>query len=175
MACPHLSFILSALADLQETEMNISLQNNKLQKILSLSATLLFLISTVLFTVQMKGRRRIFYFPVIGSERTASEIRLVSSDSPQGKVRAYVDELLLGPTVRRSRPLFSAGTKTEFCFLRGKKLYLNLSRDALFMEGEAAEINLGIKLLKENIKRNFSQISEIVLFIDGKILAEDEK
>ncbi len=155
--------------------MNISLQNNKLQKILFLSAALLFLISTVLFIIQMEGHRRIFYFPVIGSERCASEIRIVSSDAPQGKICAYVDELLLGPTVRRSRPLFSAGTKTEFCFLRGKKLYLNLSKEALYMEGESAEINLGIKLLKENIKRNFPKISEIVLFIDGKILAEDKK
>ncbi len=121
----------------------------------------------------IKGsQRRTFRFPVIGTETIACEVRYLPRNPAQGNLCLYVDELLLGPQTQRARPLFSAGTKNEFCFQRGKTLYVGLSQDVLYEVPEAARIKEGIALFRENIRRNFRGIKEIALFIDGKYVEE---
>ena len=45
------------------------------------------------------------------------EYRYLSSDAVQGEINLYVDEILLGSSVPRTKMLFTAGTKVESCFL----------------------------------------------------------
>lgn len=128
---------------------------------------LAFVFSLVFFLLNQK-ERRVFYFSVIGSDDMAVEVRYLPKNPVQGTVNLFVDELLLGPQTQRARPLFSLGTKNEFCFLRGKTLYVGLSKDVLYQIPEAEDIMQGIALFKKNIKKNFAAVHDIALFIDGK-------
>ena len=111
--------------------------------------------------------RRAFVFPVSGSAKTKKEIRYLYPEPVHGKIRQYVDELVLGPSFYRGRPLFTPGTKVMYCFLREKTLYVVLSREAVLQSGGAPSIEWGTELLKKNIRKNFSGIKNIELFIDG--------
>lgn len=129
---------------------------------------LLFVASFALYLHSQPGNRRMFRFPVVDSEKSAVEIRYLSRTAVQGDVGLYVDELLLGPETRRVRPLFSPGTRCEFCFVRGNTLYVGLSKDALHQRSPAAPILTGIDYLKKNVLRNFATINAIELFIGGQ-------
>ena len=113
-------------------------------------------------------QRRTFSFPIIGSDELAYEVRYLPRHPVQGDICLYIDELLLGPQTQRACPLFSAGTKNDFCFMRDKILYIGLSKDVLYEIPEAARIKDGIVLFEKNIRKNFRGVKEIALFIDGK-------
>ena len=103
------------------------------------------------------------------------ERRNLSNEPAQGVIQLYVDELLLGLTVERTKLIFSSNTRVNSCFLRGNTLYLDLSDDLLSIEKSSFPINEGIELLRENILKNFSNINKIELFIGGKFVASMEK
>ena len=83
----------------------------------------------------------------------------------------FIDELLLCSTVERTKMIFSSGTKVVSCFQRGTVLYLDLSEDLLVIDDSSYPIEKGIELLNLNIKRNFSDIETIELFIGKKFVA----
>ena len=114
--------------------------------------------------------RRVFYFPVSGSSKIQKEVRYLDSNPVQGKIGYYVDELMLGPSVYRSRPLFTAGTKVEYCFVRNNILYIGLSDKAVLQLDGSSEMSKAVSLLKKNIKKNFTGIKNIELFIDGNFI-----
>lgn len=114
------------------------------------------------------ARRRVFVFPSVTSGDRVMEVRYVSQRPVQGNIPLFVDELLLSPQSRRARPLFALGTRAEFCFLRGKTLYLGLSKELLAADAVADDMIGDIVLFKENIRKNFPSLDSIVLFIDGK-------
>lgn len=129
-----------------------------------------FVVSLICFVPGM-ATRRVFVFPAVradGSEGTAVEARYLPRHPVQGSIPLFVDEMLLGPQSQRARPLFARGTKAEFCFLRGRTLYVGLSKDALFPPAGAENILANIALFRQNVRRNFSSVGEVMLFIDGK-------
>ncbi|MBQ4378913.1 MAG: GerMN domain-containing protein [Treponema sp.] len=114
--------------------------------------------------------RRVFIYPVSGSSKTKKEVRYLDSNPVQGKIAYYVDELILGPSFYRGRPLFTLGTKVEYCFLRDKTLYVGLSEEAALQESGARNIEESAALFRKNIKKNFIGIKNIELFIDGNFI-----
>lgn len=137
----------------------------------------LVIVFVVSFSISLLNRkhRRIFCFPVIGSDAVVTEVRYLPKEPVQGDVAMYVDELLLGPETQRARPLFTAGTKNEFCFTRGKTLYVGLSQEALYEIPEATKVLDGIAFFEQNIKRNFRGIKSVELFIDKKYVEIEQK
>ena len=143
------------------------------QYIAQLSIIFIFLI-TLLFSVlsYIIGKdsvRRTFIFPSADKGEYIVEYRNLTKEPIQGDVQLFVDELLLGSTIERTKSLFSSGTKVLSCFQRNQTLYLNLSSDLLEMGEGVIEIRDGMDLLKKNIQKNFSKIHEIVIFVNGKI------
>ena len=126
-----------------------------------------FVVSLACF-LPSAARRRVFVFPSVASGDRVVEVRYVPRHPVQGNIPLFVDELLLGPQSRRARPLFALGTRAEFCFLRGKALYLGLSKEVLDADAVADDMLGDIALFKKNIRKNFSRLDNIVLFIDGQ-------
>ena len=116
--------------------------------------------------------RRVFIYPLAGSSKTQKEVRYLASKPVQGKVCLYVDELVLGPSFYRGRPLFTLGTRVEYCFQRDKTLYVGLSKEAALQGNGAVPFTKGAAMLKKNIKKNFTGIKSIELFIDGNFIAD---
>ncbi|MCI5518422.1 MAG: GerMN domain-containing protein [Treponema sp.] len=147
------------------------------QYIAQLSIIFIFLI-TLLFSVlsYIIGKdsvRRTFIFPSADKGEYIVEYRNLTKEPIQGDVQLFIDELLLGSTIERTKSLFSSGTKVLSCFQRDQTLYLNLSSDLLEMGEGVIEIRDGMDLLKKNIQKNFSKIHEIVIFVNGKIAFEN--
>lgn len=127
----------------------------------------LFIFSLIGYLINYPGHRYTLQFSEIGTDRCITEVRYLPAKPVQGKVQSYVDELLLGPSVHRTRPLFSRGTKAEFCFQRGKTLYIGLNTQAVFQDSEAESFEKGLALLEKNVRKNFSGIRHVECFIDG--------
>lgn len=120
--------------------------------------------------------RQLFFYESYDSGALCTEARRsVCGGSEDKRIRAFADDLILGPLTNRLKPLFSEGTRTEFCFLDGKSLYLGLSRQALHVAPENSGLRRNVALLKKNIVKNFTNIDTIYVYIDGKIAFEEEK
>ena len=117
--------------------------------------------------------RTVFYFPSMDTDKLCTEVRYLPDDPVQGDLSYYVDELLLGPMTNRYKFLFSLGTKAEFCSLEDDVLYLGLSKDALFKAKDSVDIKTGIKLLRVNIVKQFTEIKTVLVYIDGKSVFEE--
>lgn len=151
------------------------LKKNLLITILAFVFVAVLATSLSLFFIKQKSKSFVFIFPSADSGTYIVERRNLSNDPAQGVIQLFVDELLLGSTVERTKLIFSSNTRVNSCFLRGNTLYLDLSDDLLSIEKSSFPINEGIELLRENILKNFSNINKIELFIGGKFVASMEK
>ncbi|WP_296331740.1 hypothetical protein [uncultured Treponema sp.] len=146
-------------------------KKNIIRILFSLLALAVFFILFHVFS-HLGTNRRVFTYPVSGSDKYQKEIRYLNSHPVQGKIAFYVDELILGPSFYRGRALFTPGTHVEYCFLRENSLYVGLSKEAVLQENGAVGIKDACALFKSNIKMNFTGIKNIELFIDGNYIAD---
>ena len=155
--------------------MKALLKKNLLIYIFAFVFVAVFATSLSLFFIKQNSKSYVFIFPSADDGTYIVERRNLSNDPAQGVIQLFVDELLLGSTVERTKLIFSSNTRVNSCFLRGNTLYLDLSDDLLSIEKSSFPINEGIELLRENILKNFSNINKIELFIGGKFVASMEK
>ena len=132
------------------------------------SAILIFLISGFLFLLNNNGVRRVFIFPSVDEGKFVVESRYLDPNPVQGDIQYYIDELLLGSSIERSKMIFARGTKVNSCFIRKGVIYLDLSKELLEIGNGVIDIQSGVKLLEKNIHSNFAGISKVELFVDGK-------
>ncbi|MDY6398698.1 MAG: hypothetical protein SPL22_13350 [Treponema sp.] len=145
---------------------------NLLIKLSIIFASIIVFSIALHFFSHIGTNRRVFIYPLAGSSKTQKEVRYLASKPVQGKVCLYVDELVLGPSFYRGRPLFTLGTRVEYCFQRDKTLYVGLSKEAALQGNGAVPFTKGAAMLKKNIKKNFTGIKSIELFIDGNFIAD---
>jgi hypothetical protein len=112
--------------------------------------------------------RTVMYFSSFGEDDVCAEVRYLPNDPEVDRYALYVDELVLGPMTNRYKKLFAAGTKVEFCSVEKGVCYVGLSREALFPTKETSDIQTGIELLKVNIVKRFTEISTVLVYIDGR-------
>ena len=136
--------------------------------IISLVIIGLFVFSFMGYVISKDSHRRIFIFPSADNGKYIIEYRNLANKPHQGDIQLYIEEILLGSTVERTKLLFTPGTKVLSCFERKHVLYLNLSNDLLSMGEGVVEIREGTELLIKNVKENFSEIDDVQIFIDGK-------
>ena len=136
--------------------------------IISLIVIGLIVFSFMGYLVSKDSHRRVFIFPSAEDGKYIIEYRDLTNKPHQGNIQLYIEEILLGSTVERTKLLFTPGTKVISCFERKHVLYLNLSNDLLSMGDGVVDIREGTELLKKNIKENFSEIDSVEIFIDGK-------
>ena len=135
--------------------------------ILSFILIIILVISLFFFFWKKNTVRRMFIFPSVSGELII-EYRNLDKNPVQGDVQYFIDEILLGSQIERTRKIFTFGTKVLSCFQRDEQLYLDLSSDLLQMDDNVIELKQGFELLRLNIKKNFSDIKKINFFVDGK-------
>ena len=143
--------------------------------IISIALLFILLFSLAIYFVKNNSKSYVFIFPSADNESYIVERRNLSKDSVQGEINYFIDELLLGSGVERTKLIFSLGTKVNSCFLRDDILYLDISEDLLNIDESSYPIENGINLLKENILKNFSNINKVELFIGKRFVASLEK
>ena len=151
---------------------NMLKQKNLAVFITSLVISGLFVFSLFCYIVSKNSSRRIFIFPSAENGKYIIEYRNLPEKPHQGDINLYIDEILLGSTVERTKLLFTPGTRLLSCFERNHILYVNLSGDLLQMGEGVIEIREGTELLKKNIMDNFSEIDSVEIYIEGKTAFE---
>lgn len=137
---------------------------------------LCFVISVFLYSTKNYGSKKIFIFPSVETGKQIVEFRYLRSESKseQNLINYYIDEVLLGSGVERTKRIFSKGTKVESCFLQNGNLYLNLSGNLIALENDTIDIKTGMELLEKNIRMNFPKVKKIYFFVDGKSAFENQ-
>ena len=160
--------------------LNESVKKIYLLLIISILTVIIFVLSFVCYTNSAaQNRRFLFLFETIGdvegkSSSVVLETRYIRiQPDVESSVKLYIADLLLGPITERCRKLFPPKTDVSSCFIRGSSLYLDLSKDALYTDEQTMEIENGVYLLKKNIFANFPSITNVIVFIDGKIAFEE--
>jgi hypothetical protein len=112
--------------------------------------------------------RRTFVFYSIDSGKIAVEDRMVSkTGSREEDIARYVEEALLGPVSLDSAPLFPKETRLESLLYRDGAVYVGLSEPAALPPVEGRDVFVGLYTLDSGIKRNFSYVKDVLVFIDG--------
>ncbi len=148
---------------------------DKLPKLKNTSWIILLIIvfflslSMFFFIKDFSGVRRTFVFHSTEGGNLKIENRFEPVFPAQGKVRNYIDELLLGPISEHCKPVFEKGTKVDYMILEGSKLTVNLSKELLTADAFSTDFKSQIELFKLNIKKNFHGIKNIEIYIDKKI------
>lgn len=148
--------------------------NEFVRKYWPLGLLLVLILSLILLKTGLPqpGKRYKMYFYSYDSEKYCRETRILPKNPVQGREKAFVDELLLGPFTNRYKRIFARGTKTLFCFVENDTIFVNLSKEALQNSGENADILKSIELFRKNILKNFKNINTVELYIDSVYVPE---
>ena len=143
--------------------------------IFAAAAAILLIFSIGFYAKKGYGKRCVLIFPSVDEGKYVLETRYLKSNPNKDYISYFLDELVLGSGLERTKYLFTQGTKIISCFERNQILYLNLSADIIYMGHNVIPIKDGIELLKQNVYKNFKDIKDIQIFVDGNYAFEIEK
>jgi hypothetical protein len=124
--------------------------------------------------------RMIMTFYTVADGKDLIEERAVKNadhEDTSAKVAHYVEEVLLGPLSHEAAGFFPIAN-LQSCIVSSDTAYIGLPTPVVWAGIKDAEDRLTIDAarsldtLKEDIKRNFRSIENVVLFIDGRETAE---
>jgi hypothetical protein len=112
--------------------------------------------------------RRTFVFYSIDNRHPVVEDRMVAkTGSRENDLKRYVEEALLGPVALDSAPLFPRGTRLGSLLYRDGVVYADLSESAALAVPEGPGVFAALQRLYDGVKRNFSYVRDVRLFIAG--------
>ena len=124
---------------------------------------------------QSEFTRKTFVFYSIEEEAWVVEERMIKlGDSQEINITRYVEDALLGPFTQNCLPLFPIETRLLSLLYDDNVVYINLSEDAAMPHKEGGEVLKSLKTLYSGIKRNFSSIKDIRIFIMGRAVFPEE-
>lgn len=118
------------------------------------------------------GKKYVFIFPCVDEGKYVLETRYLKENPNKSALNYFAEELVLGSGQERTNYLFTPGTKVISCFERNETVYIDLSAELINMGHNVIQIRDGIELLKLNIMRNFRNVKEVCVFVDGKYAFE---
>jgi hypothetical protein len=120
-----------------------------------------------IFRQDMARRTFVFYTFNRGSPLVEDRM-LPRAASREEDLTRYVEEALLGPVSLEAAPLFIRGTRLRSLIFRDGTVYCDLSQNATLPVPEAkTDVFAGMLALNGGIRRNFSYVADIKLFIEG--------
>jgi spore germination protein GerM len=134
---------------------------------------LIFVISFVLFTINKGTQQRIvLFFPNTSDAKLVGEERYIKrQSSPINNMKALVSELLLGPSLPGSSPLFPRKTKMISVILIKNHLYINFSKEIIFSDIKTPlDFYSSLYACINSMRYNFPQVKYISFFVNGKVV-----
>jgi hypothetical protein len=115
-----------------------------------------------------------FYTVADGNDLIEERTVKIAGDQDTGaKVMRYTNEILLGPLSHKAAGFFPVAT-VQSCIVTGDTAYIDLPSPVVWAGIKDAEDRLTVDparsfaKLKEDLLRNFRNLKNIVLFIDGR-------
>ncbi|GHV80203.1 hypothetical protein AGMMS49944_19940 [Spirochaetia bacterium] len=132
------------------------------------SLCLLFLFACADFLLLGLVRRTFVFYSIDDIKTPVVEDRmLVRAGSREYDIARYVEEALLGPVSLDSAPLFPKGTRLESLLYRDGVVYADLTESAAMPSLGGVDVFTGVYTLYGGIRRNFSYVKDVRLFING--------
>ncbi|MDR3167975.1 MAG: GerMN domain-containing protein [Treponema sp.] len=119
------------------------------------------------FMISGLVRRTFVFYSNINGTTAVEDRMLPHSLSREIDIRRYVEEALLGPVSPDSAPLFPQETRLRSLLYRDGVVYADLSEAAAFLPAEGGDVFRNLSTLEAGIRRNFSFVRDIKLFIAG--------
>ena len=131
-----------------------------------------YLIVIAVFAFIELGRsglsRRTFEFFTYDNSRSVIEDRMLrKTQTMESDIKAYVEELILGPVSKDYAPLVTAGTKLNSFMYRNGTVYADFTKEAALPVQGGRPLFDSFLALNGGIRRNFRQISDVKLFVNG--------
>jgi len=120
------------------------------------------------------ARRTFVFYSNIGDNIVVEDRMLRRSGNRETDIRRYVNEVLLGPASPRSNPLFPRETRLNSFMYRDGVVYADLTEDAALPIGRAGSVFRSFLTLNEGVRRNFSCVRDVRLFIGGNAVFFEE-
>ncbi|GHV37062.1 hypothetical protein AGMMS49546_03770 [Spirochaetia bacterium] len=119
--------------------------------------------------------RRTFVFYSINNWSIIVEDRMLRrSSNRELDIVRYVEEVLLGPVSPDLAPQFPRETRLRSLLYRNGVVYADLSESAALPPLEGGDVFRNFRTLDEGIRRNFSYVKDVRLFIAGNAAFYDE-
>ena len=128
---------------------------------------IIFLIATGDFLLSGLVRRTFVFYYHIGGNIAVEDRMLSRSSNREADIHRYIEEALLGPVSPASVVLFPRETRLTSLMLRNGKVYANLTEDAVMPLPGNWDVFNSLLTLNEGIRRNFSYVKDVRLFIGG--------
>jgi hypothetical protein len=119
--------------------------------------------------------RRTFVFYTINDGVISVEDRMLKrSESREGDIIRYTEEMLLGPVSPDLMPLFPRETRLKSLLYRNGAVFVDFSADAALPPIEGGSVLDNFRTFKAGIFRNFSYVKDVRFFIDGNAIYIEE-
>jgi hypothetical protein len=136
---------------------------------------LLILAAFTDFCVRGSSRMVMTFYTVADGRNSIEERTVNYADARDidAKLGLFIEEILLGPLSHGAAGFFPEAA-LQSCMMRGGTAYVGLSSLAVWAGVKNAEGSLtvdtdrAIGALRDDIKRNFRSVKDVVVFIDGR-------
>jgi hypothetical protein len=119
--------------------------------------------------------RRTFVFYSVTNGSVAVEDRMLHrAETRETDLGRYVEEVLLGPVSPDLSPLFPLETGLGSILYRKGVVYVNLSESAALPVFKGGDVFRNFLALNQGIRRNFSYVKDVRLFVAGNPAYVDE-
>ena len=140
----------------------------KRQRIAAFTGLLLLcFIATADYFVSGFARRTFVFYLIDTGQNIVEERMLMRTGSDEADIGRYVAEVILGPLSLEAAPLLDHGARLEAVLLRDGAVFLDFSREAAIPPPTGGLADK-FEVLNEGIRRNFSFVKDIRIFIAGQ-------
>jgi hypothetical protein len=120
------------------------------------------------------ARRTFVFYSVTNGLVTVEDRMLYRAENREADLGRYVEEVLLGPVSPDLIPLFPPETRLRSILYRNGTVYVNLSESAALPVSAEGDTFRNFLALNQGIRRNFSYVKDVRLFVAGNPAYVDE-
>jgi spore germination protein GerM len=113
------------------------------------------------------ARRTFVFYSVLSGSVTVEDRMLHRAGDRETDMGRYVEEVLLGPVSPGLSPLFPLETRLRSLLYRDGVVYVNLSGPGALPVSKGEEVFRNFLVLNQGIRRNFSYVKDVRLFVEG--------
>ena len=128
---------------------------------------LIFLFALGNFLYSGLARRTFVFYSNSGDVKVVEDRMLRRSGDRETDIRRYINEALLGPASQRSDPLFPRETRLNSFMFRDGVVFADLTESAALPISRGGDVFRSLLTLNEGVRRNFSYVKDVKLFIGG--------
>jgi hypothetical protein len=112
-------------------------------------------------------RRTFEFFAYDGGRPIVEERMFHKTSSQESDIKAFIEELILGPVSVNLAPLVVKGSTLRSFMYRGSTVYADFSGDAALPVPRGQPAAANFLAINSGIRRNFRYVSDVKLFING--------